>query len=101
MSKACFAQLHCSLLLGIALVASALAGCGRPLHPATAPENPAEAQVLVKQKQATDLGVEAYVYAYPLVTMEMTRRVSTNTAVAAGGRAPMGQFAKPRGYPSA
>jgi len=45
--------------------------------------------------------VEAYIYGYPLVTMEMTRRVMTNVAEAGGNRAPMGQFARAREYPNA
>ena len=44
---------------------------------------------------------EAYVYGYPLVTMEMTRRVMTNVAKAAGKNAPMGQFANMKEYPTA
>ncbi|TAJ97447.1 MAG: DUF1254 domain-containing protein [Reyranella sp.] len=47
------------------------------------------------------LGTDAYVYGYPLVTMEMTRRIMTNVAAPAGTRAPMGQFARIREYPSA
>ncbi len=45
--------------------------------------------------------VGAYVYAYSLVTMEITRRVMTNVAVAGPLRAPMGQFVKARAYPDA
>ncbi len=45
--------------------------------------------------------VEAYVYGYPLVTMEMTRRVMTNVAAAEDKRAPMGQFMRARSYPDA
>jgi hypothetical protein len=44
---------------------------------------------------------DAYVYGYPLVTMEMTRRVMTNAAVAEKNRGPMGQFIKARTYPDA
>jgi len=47
------------------------------------------------------LATDAYVYGYPLVTMEMTRRIMTNVAAPAGTRAPMGQFARIREYPSA
>lgn len=43
----------------------------------------------------------AYVYAYPLVTMEYTRRVLTNTVEPQGMSAPMGQFARLREYPNA
>jgi hypothetical protein len=45
--------------------------------------------------------VDAYVYGYPLVTMEMTRRVMTNVEKPEGTRAPMGQFVRMREYPSA
>ena len=52
---------------------------------------------------AEDFGVasEAYVYGYPLVTMEMTRRVVTNVATVEGSRGPMGQIIKLRSYPDA
>lgn len=45
-------------------------------------------------------GIEAYVYGYPLVTMEMTRRVMTNVAKPSGSRAPMGQLLRMRNYPN-
>lgn len=51
--------------------------------------------------EALPLGVEAYVYGYPLVTMEMTRRVMTNVREPEGTRAPMGQFVRMRTYPDA
>ena len=47
------------------------------------------------------LATDAYVYGYPLVTMEMTRRVMTNVAQVEGMRGPMGQFTKARQYPDA
>ena len=47
------------------------------------------------------LAQDAYIYGYPLVTMEYTRRIMTNVAAAGGTRAPMGQFAKARQYPDA
>jgi hypothetical protein len=51
--------------------------------------------------EIADLGVEAYIYGYPLVTMEMTRRVMTNVATPERTRAPMGQFVRAREYPDA
>lgn len=51
--------------------------------------------------EAVPAGIDAYIYGYPLVTMEMTRRVMTNVAAPKGSRAPMGQFVRMRSYPSA
>lgn len=48
-----------------------------------------------------DLAIEAYIFGYPLVTMEMTRRVMTNVAKPESLRAPMGQFINAREYPTA
>ena len=45
--------------------------------------------------------IEAYTFGYPLVTMEMTRRVVTNVAEPVGTRGPMGQIIKLREYPNA
>lgn len=42
---------------------------------------------------------DAYIYGYPLVTMEMTRRIMTNVSAPAGNRGPMGHFIKARQYP--
>ena len=61
---------------------------------------PAEAAKLT-EAEAAKLGVDAYVYGYPLVTMELTRRVVTNVAEPKGAHAPMGQFANLREYPNA
>ena len=47
------------------------------------------------------LAQDAYIYGYPLVTMEMTRRVITNVASPEGTRGPMGQIIKLRQYPNA
>jgi hypothetical protein len=47
------------------------------------------------------LAIEAYTFGYPLVTMEMTRRVITNVAAPEGTKAPMGQISKLREYPNA
>src|SRR5215831_18712902 len=47
------------------------------------------------------LATDAYIYGYPLVTMEMTRRVITNVAKPEGTHAPMGQLIRLREYPNA
>ena len=47
------------------------------------------------------IATDAYIYGYPLVTMEMTRRVVTNVAAPEGTHAPMGQLIKLRQYPDA
>lgn len=54
----------------------------------------------LSEDEAFALGTEVYIYGYPLVTMELTRRVSTNVAAPDGSKAPMGQFAKLRTYPA-
>ena len=52
----------------------------------------------VGQEQAIKVATEAYIYGYPLVTMEMTRRVMTNTLTPTETHAPMGQFANAQRY---
>jgi hypothetical protein len=59
----------------------------------------ARAQTNVSPAEARTIAEDAYIYGYPLVTLEMTRRVTTNTAAPAGLRAPMGQFAHARTFP--
>lgn len=54
----------------------------------------------ITPEEATKLGTSAYIYGYPLVTMDMTRRIMTNVATADATRAPMGQFANMRDYPN-
>jgi len=59
----------------------------------------AQSTAELSERQANEIGTEVYIYGYPLVTMEMTRRVMTNSADPAGLRAPMGQFAHARQFP--
>lgn len=61
----------------------------------------AEAPAPLSEKEALALGTEAYIYGYPLVTMEMSRRVMTNVAAPEGTRAPMGNLVRLREYPNA
>lgn len=54
----------------------------------------------LRELEAREIAIDAYVYGYPLVTMEMTRRVMTNVVAPQGTRAPMGQFVRMRNYPT-
>ena len=47
------------------------------------------------------VATDAYIYGYPLVTMEMTRRVITNVPAVEGTRGPMGHLINLRQYPDA
>src|SRR5262245_12462497 len=47
------------------------------------------------------LATDAYIYGYPLVTVEMTRRVVTNVPAVEGTRGPMGHIINLRQYPNA
>ena len=60
----------------------------------------AQPGVKVIEQEAAQIGVEAYIYGYPLVTMEMTRRVLTNVAAPEAQKVPVGQFARLREYPT-
>ena len=61
---------------------------------------PAQAAPLTAA-QAIELGTDAYIYGYPLITMEYTRRVITNVEKVEGTHAPMGQLIRMREYPTA
>jgi hypothetical protein len=54
-----------------------------------------------RELEVFETAKDAYIYAYPLMTMEMTRRVTTDVVAPEGTSAPMGQFAKLREYPNA
>ena len=92
------------------LLAATLASCGKQEAPkvdkaAADVKAKAEADLKVaaaaaKEIEAREIAIDAYIYAYPLVTMEMTRRVMTNVDKPAGSKAPMGQFARLRTYPA-
>jgi hypothetical protein len=61
---------------------------------------PAHAQALTPSEAKT-IAEEAYIYGYPLITMEMTRRVMTNVSEVKGTRGPMGHLTRIRAYPTA
>jgi len=91
-------------------VAATLASCGKQeearVEKAEArAEKAAEAdakavEAAAKEVEARETAIDAYIYAYPLVTMEITRRVSTNLEQPKGWHAPMGQFGRARNYPA-
>ena len=58
-------------------------------------------QQSLTEGEAFKLGVDAYIYGYPLVVMDSVRRVNTNVAEPQGMSAPMGQFAHSRSFPDA
>jgi hypothetical protein len=70
---------------------------------AAANEQPTKAVVPLDDAAFAALAHDAYMYAYPLVTMDLTMRQATNTADATSQarRAPRNQFAHYRQYPSA
>lgn len=61
-------------------------------------QDPAKSEL--KPDEAVAIATDAYIYGYPLMTMDMTRRVMTNVPKAEGKLAPMGVFANLRDYPS-
>jgi hypothetical protein len=52
-------------------------------------------------EEAVNTATDVYVYGYPLVTMDMTRKRMTNVAQPDAGHAPVGQLLKMRSYPPA
>lgn len=63
---------------------------------------PVQTAQAIDEKTAEAIAAEAYIYGYPLVTMDMTRRVMTNVASPNDlGKAPMGQFSNVKHYPDA
>ena len=59
-----------------------------------------EASPETVERDAHDTAVEAYIYLYPLVLMELTRRQGTNLPAGVKlGVAPMGEFAHVRQFP--
>jgi hypothetical protein len=80
------------MVLVLALVWSAAAWAEK-----TSASGPSTASA--SEQELANLAMDAYIFGYPLVTMEITRRVSTNVTKPVGTKAPMGQFAKLRTYP--
>lgn len=76
-------------------VAAMLIAMGTLLHGAAAAE-------AITEEEAATIGVDAYIYFYPMVTMDVTRRQATN--IEAGkvmGRGPANTFVNVPEFPTA
>ncbi|WP_205772440.1 DUF1254 domain-containing protein [Microvirga calopogonii] len=91
-----------SRITAAALMATALTALSGSAVWAQAVEaGPGLSAASLKEQEAFAIARDAYIYGYPLVTMEMTRRVITNVAQPSGSHAPMGQVVSLREYPTA
>ena len=81
------------LSIGILCATSAIA-MSFPSQAQTSPARPDE-------QEAREIGVRAYLYFYPLVTMDVTRRQMTNAERPEGLAAPANFFANVPAYPTA
>jgi hypothetical protein len=60
----------------------------------------ANAQSAITEQEARAIGVDAYLYFYPLITMDLTRKQSTNIEPGKEvGKGPMNAFVNVRAYP--
>ncbi len=79
-----------TLLVGSLLIGLTMSLAGRAATPA------------VSADEAYAIGLEAYIYVYPLVMMDVTRRVMTNVPPGVkAGMGPMNQLSHMRTYPDA
>ncbi len=62
---------------------------------------PASAQTAITEQDAHAIGVQAYMYFYSLVTMDLTRKQLTNVERPEGIHTPLNTFSSLREYPSA
>lgn len=55
----------------------------------------------LSEDQAFQLGVEAYIFGYPLILMEITKAITTAVSSSQGFKAPINQFAHLKAFPDA
>jgi hypothetical protein len=93
---------HVLLASTSAAVASAL-GSNALTHTTQAEAQTAQAtETAISEQEAHAIGVDAYVYFYPLITMDITRRQSTNVEPGKEiGKGPMNMFVNVPAYPPA
>jgi len=72
---------------------------GLSLLAATSLSSVAQAKT-VSVNEAVSAAIDAYIYGYPLMIMDMTRRQLTNVGSSGSSRAPMGQLVRRRSYPA-
>jgi hypothetical protein len=90
------------LLSGGSLLAASVLMGGTAISTAANAQATAAASTGVPADQIADIAVNAYIYAYPLIFMEMTRRIGTNVAdTRQFARAPMNRFANVPAFPDA
>jgi hypothetical protein len=94
-------NLRLPLTAVFALLALSFVACGKNEASVDIAKEKAAGEIAAKEKETLETAIDAYVYAYPLVTMEYTRRALTNTEKPEGTKAPMGQFVRMREYPNA
>jgi hypothetical protein len=82
-----------SVMVLLALMLAAMVA----VQPVTAQQSPR-----VTQEEASAIGVQAYLYFYPLITMDITRKQSTNIEPGKEiGKGPMNKFVNIPEYPTA
>ncbi len=84
---------HAFLLLTLTVALGLIACSNSGTKPATTAQPGVE--------EAVSAAVDAYIYGYPLVTIDMTRREFTNVVTPDATHAPMGQLVRFRTYPPA
>lgn len=91
------------LLSGTTLAAATAMGSAGPIQTVQAQQQrPASVSAALPADQIGEVAVSAYLYAYPLISMEMARRISTNVAdTRQFAKAPMNQFANVPAFPDA
>lgn len=86
----------------MALAASVSVSCAGKGHGTHAVKPAGAVTQSVSREEAAEIAVEAYVYLYPLISMEVSRRLMTNVPTGAkAGMGPMNEFHHMRAFPDA